>query len=609
MMGKISFFLGLQISQSPRAIFINQSNYALESLKKYGKESNDPVDSPMVEKSKLDKDPQGKAVDPTHYRRMVGILMYLTASRPDLRFVVCMYARIIMSITKEQQQALDDALVPREQRLRIGNCNYRLSTTFKPKEPAFQVALDATVSFHKHCIKFKMNKKNYSFDLETFRDMLQICLNLPSLKFVDPPFEEEIIAFIRKLSGKVTRNDLLRLSRAQILWVKESNAYTTYYDLDNGKVIPKPKYVQRSTREKTGQAPKASRDENYHQKKQDRLSGLSRQRFSNDENDDEVSKNADNEDDDHDDDNPNTEDDNGQDDDNEQTESDNDGDDFVYPNLSTFDEEERHEEKLDEEEEGSDQRFHAPSHFESTDDEAYDEVTQEKTNEEEEVNKLYNDININLEGRDIKMTDALLANSSSVSSCFISKMLNPNPDIGIDSIVNLNTESTYLVDVPVTTNDEIHPSSITRLPLPPIHLIQLMQQTPVSTPTIAPNKEPFAGSNQGSNRRRSRKEPESTSAPKEMTSKLTGSSKEGSKSKTRSTNKSGQAEEEVHTVKDLEEPTHQELKTGFTKDHTVDEITQHPDWFQKPAKPPTPDRDWNKTLPAVHGPIQPWTLL
>ncbi|GJS32822.1 putative reverse transcriptase domain-containing protein [Tanacetum coccineum] len=49
MMGKISFFLGLQISQSPRGIFINQSKYALESLKKYGYESCDPVDTPMVE--------------------------------------------------------------------------------------------------------------------------------------------------------------------------------------------------------------------------------------------------------------------------------------------------------------------------------------------------------------------------------------------------------------------------------------------------------------------------------------------------------------------------------------------------------------------------------
>nr|GFA50992.1 hypothetical protein [Tanacetum cinerariifolium] len=59
---------GLQISQNPRGIFINQSKYALESLKKYGFESCDPVDTPMVEKSKLDEDKEGKAVDPSHYR-------------------------------------------------------------------------------------------------------------------------------------------------------------------------------------------------------------------------------------------------------------------------------------------------------------------------------------------------------------------------------------------------------------------------------------------------------------------------------------------------------------------------------------------------------------
>ncbi|GJZ80268.1 retrovirus-related pol polyprotein from transposon TNT 1-94 [Tanacetum coccineum] len=56
MMGKISFFLRLQISQSPIAIFLNQSKYVIESLKKYGMESCDPVDTPMVEKSKLDED-------------------------------------------------------------------------------------------------------------------------------------------------------------------------------------------------------------------------------------------------------------------------------------------------------------------------------------------------------------------------------------------------------------------------------------------------------------------------------------------------------------------------------------------------------------------------
>ncbi|GKC10065.1 retrovirus-related pol polyprotein from transposon TNT 1-94 [Tanacetum coccineum] len=93
MMGKMSFFLGLQISQSPRGIFINHSKYALEIIKKYGMQPSDPVDIPMVDKSKLDEDLHGKPVDPTHYHGMIGCLMYLTSSRPDLVSVVCMCAR------------------------------------------------------------------------------------------------------------------------------------------------------------------------------------------------------------------------------------------------------------------------------------------------------------------------------------------------------------------------------------------------------------------------------------------------------------------------------------------------------------------------------------
>ncbi|GKD48310.1 retrovirus-related pol polyprotein from transposon TNT 1-94, partial [Tanacetum coccineum] len=91
----------LLISQSPRGIFINQSKYALESLKKYGMESSDPVDTPMVEKSKLDEDTQRKAVDPTHYRVMVGTLMYLTANR-----VVCMCARYQAKPTEKHLHAV-----------------------------------------------------------------------------------------------------------------------------------------------------------------------------------------------------------------------------------------------------------------------------------------------------------------------------------------------------------------------------------------------------------------------------------------------------------------------------------------------------------------------
>ncbi|GJT75696.1 hypothetical protein Tco_1042421 [Tanacetum coccineum] len=105
-MGKKSFFLGLQIPQSPRGIFLNQSKYALEIIKKYGMETSDPVDTPMVEKSKLDADPQKKEVDPIRYRRMIGSLMNLTASRPDLQFVVCMCARYQAKPTEKHLHAV-----------------------------------------------------------------------------------------------------------------------------------------------------------------------------------------------------------------------------------------------------------------------------------------------------------------------------------------------------------------------------------------------------------------------------------------------------------------------------------------------------------------------
>ncbi|GJW53422.1 hypothetical protein Tco_0097507 [Tanacetum coccineum] len=90
----------------PRGIFINESNYALEIIKKYGIIYSDPVDTPMVEKSKLDEDLQEKLVDPTHYRGMIGSLMYLTSSRPDLVFAVCMCARYQAKPTKKHLHAV-----------------------------------------------------------------------------------------------------------------------------------------------------------------------------------------------------------------------------------------------------------------------------------------------------------------------------------------------------------------------------------------------------------------------------------------------------------------------------------------------------------------------
>ncbi|GJU20458.1 hypothetical protein Tco_1153800 [Tanacetum coccineum] len=105
------------------------------------------------------------------------------------------------------------------------------------------------------------------------------------------------------------------------------------------------------------------------------------------------------------------------------------------------------------------------------------------------------------------------------------------------------------------------------------------------------DEEPSAGSNWGSKRRRAGKEPGSTSAPKEKTSKTTGKSTDGSKSQHKSAGESAHIEDPMHTDKDLEEPAHQKFDTGATEEQSDEETSQHPDWYQKPAKHPTPDRD------------------
>nr|GEU80330.1 hypothetical protein [Tanacetum cinerariifolium] len=206
----------LLISQSPTGICINQSKYALESLKKYDFESCDLVDTPMVEKSKLNEDKEGKAVDPSHYHGIIGTLLYLTASRPYLQFAICMCARY---------QA-------------------------RPTEKHLHAEFWATATVHRHLIRFKMDNKKRIVNLKYFREMLHICPRLPGQTFDEFPFEKEILAFLRFLghngeirkltdvninklhqpwrsfaavinkclSGKSTCYDSLRLSQAQILW-------------------------------------------------------------------------------------------------------------------------------------------------------------------------------------------------------------------------------------------------------------------------------------------------------------------------------------------------------------------------------------------------------
>ncbi|GJW04069.1 retrovirus-related pol polyprotein from transposon TNT 1-94 [Tanacetum coccineum] len=699
-----------------------------------------------------------------------------------------------MDTTRAQQKAMDDEL-----------------------EPTLQVALDAlklTPFYNAFEITADLNGKSHTVNVDNSLNMLKICPKLQGQEFEEKPSLEHLIYLFLEdrghTGGKTTALKSLHLSRAQILWgmyhnknvnyvylmwedlvyqvenknskknnvhcrllhgkgsgnskdkqdvygailpqhltnqaMLESEAYMTYHAYATGEKTPKPKSTKKkadsesSPKTKPTQASKGKRIKTS--AKGDKPAKKKHSAT--------KSKGA-----------------------NKGT-----GIKPGVPDVPTY--------KSDDEQ----------ISWESSDEE--DDDDDDNDDDEDEANELYRDVNVNLEGRDIEMTDAQQTNvqttqviedthviitpvnpegqqhSSSVSSGFISNMLNPSPDTCINSIFNRNTESNSLIDVPVTTIAEPPLLSTTTLPPPRIPLITHLQQTLVTTPATVPrsslqdlpnfgslfgfdhrlktlennfsefnqtnqfvatissipgiidaylankmheaiktavqlqserlrdeaqaenadfinklddnikkiindqvkeqvkaqvskilpkiektvneqlkaevltrssnesktshavaanlselelkkilidkmesnksihisdaqknlykalvdaykseklildtygeivsfkrhqdeedkDEEPSAGSDRGSKRRIARKEPESNSAPKEKTSKTTDKSTE-----------------------------------GVTEDQPDEETSQLPNLFQKPAKPPSPDRDWNKTLPDAHGHVQPW---
>nr|GFB80287.1 copia protein [Tanacetum cinerariifolium] len=105
MMGELKFFLGIQINKSPRGIFINQAKYAQEILIKHGMTSCDSIGTPMATKH-LDADLSGTLIDQTKYHSMVGALIYLTTSRPDIMHATCYCARYQAKPTEKHLTAV-----------------------------------------------------------------------------------------------------------------------------------------------------------------------------------------------------------------------------------------------------------------------------------------------------------------------------------------------------------------------------------------------------------------------------------------------------------------------------------------------------------------------
>nr|GEW97360.1 hypothetical protein [Tanacetum cinerariifolium] len=428
-----------------------------------------------------------------------------------------------MDTTIDQQVEMDEALVPHAHRLRIGRSYFRLLSDISSKESTLQLVYDvlhltpffkaflvtadvleiymqelwATATVYHHFIRFKMDKKKHIVNLESFREMLHICPRLHGQSFVEPPFKEEILNFLRFLGysrairrlidvninklhqpwrsfaaiinkcliGKSSGYDSLRLSQAQILWglYHKRNVDFAYLMWENFAYQVKHKDTKKSNEmyyprfTKTSGTLKLIRSTMQLQHEQHHLSlklvfqrlevvptpqsllqlllqaqdcpPLLKEDEGNDE-DDEVEGSHD--------------------------EQASDEEEFIHSSLSTHVEEETSDEESFDP---------IPKTPKNTNDEGNGEENlgmnvgkEEGQDEEDEEDKLYRDFNINL-GRGIQMGDVHTTQefedthvtltpvnpdcqqqSSSVSSQFVTSLLNLTPDAGVESIFKTTSQ-------------------------------------------------------------------------------------------------------------------------------------------------------------------------
>jgi hypothetical protein len=92
MMGELNFFLGIQVKQMNQDTFVHQDKYTKDLTKKFNMVEIKPMSTPMSTATSLGLDEDGETVDQREYRRMIGSLLYLTATRSDIQFVMCLCA-------------------------------------------------------------------------------------------------------------------------------------------------------------------------------------------------------------------------------------------------------------------------------------------------------------------------------------------------------------------------------------------------------------------------------------------------------------------------------------------------------------------------------------
>nr|GEU82216.1 putative reverse transcriptase domain-containing protein [Tanacetum cinerariifolium] len=232
-MGKLLFFFGLQISQ---------------------------MDTPIVEKSKLDEDPQGKAVNPTRYHGMIDTFMYLTSSRPNLIFVVCMCARYQAKPIEKHLHAVKRIL-----RYMIGTINIGM---WYPKDSCIALT-DFANDDHAGCqdtrkevpeifmqrfwytIKKVQGINSYEFLLankkcrvvaEVFRKILEICPGVEGEEFTKVQNDDDTLTFLIDLGYKGEDYQEYRLAIPDVMLnntIKQSESYQMFIKYSTGEIPTK----------------------------------------------------------------------------------------------------------------------------------------------------------------------------------------------------------------------------------------------------------------------------------------------------------------------------------------------------------------------------------
>jgi hypothetical protein len=105
-MGELQFFLGLQIKQSKEGTFVHQAKYTKDIVPKFKMEDSKAMTTPMSTTIALDADEEDEHVDQKEYRSMIGSLLYLTVTRPDIQFSVCLCTRFQASPRTSHRQAV-----------------------------------------------------------------------------------------------------------------------------------------------------------------------------------------------------------------------------------------------------------------------------------------------------------------------------------------------------------------------------------------------------------------------------------------------------------------------------------------------------------------------